>query len=162
MSGVYCLCAVKPRQTLLSCTKYRTKIRWNLKSRSICLRQNIARPQKLAWCKSPFNARSTSWKPAANVRLLLRFHAAVSVGREQHALQSLALAVVSVCFFRAVTLVCVYGTIAFCLVFSKNFNIITALSVNQSPILPQKIDSRGGLFRCKKGLHVNVGKMNFY
>ena len=22
--------------------------------------QNIARPQKLAWCKSPFNARSTS------------------------------------------------------------------------------------------------------
>ena len=75
--------------------------------------QNIARPQKLAWCKSPFNARSTSWKPAANVRLLLRFHAAVSVGREQHALQSLALAVVSVCFFRAVTAACVYGTIVF-------------------------------------------------
>ena len=50
----------------------------------------------------------------------------------------------------------------FCLVFSKNFNIISALSARQSPTLPQKIDSRGGLFRCKKGVHVNVGKMNFY
>ena len=76
--------------------------------------------------------------------------------------EPLALAVVSVCFFRAVTAAYVYGTIAFCLVFSKNFNIISALSARQSPTLPQKIDSRGGLFRCKKGVHVNVGKMNFY
>jgi len=28
--------------------------------------------------------------------------------------------------------------------------------------LSQKFDSREGLFRCKKGLHVNVGKMNIY
>ncbi len=34
----------------------------------------------------------------------------------------------------------------FCLVFSNRFNTITALSINQSPTLPQKIDSRGGLF----------------
>ena len=34
----------------------------------------------------------------------------------------------------------------FCIVFSKNFNIMSALSVHQSPTLPQKIDSRGGLF----------------
>ncbi len=41
---------------------------------------------------------------------------------------------------------CIYGTIAFCLVFSKNFNIMSALFVHQSPTLPQKIDSRKGLF----------------
>ena len=34
----------------------------------------------------------------------------------------------------------------FCLLFSKNFNILNALSDNQPPILPQKIDSREGLF----------------
>ena len=39
---------------------------------------------------------------------------------------------------------------------------MSTLFVHQSPTLPQKIDSRGGLFRCKKGVHVNVGKMNFY
>ena len=33
-----------------------------------------------------------------------------------------------------------------CQLFSVNFNIITALSVHQSPTLPQKIDSREGLF----------------
>jgi len=48
--------------------------------------QNIVRSQKLAWWKSPFNGRSTGWKPAADARLLLRLHAAVSVSREQHAL----------------------------------------------------------------------------
>ncbi len=37
-----------------------------------------------------------------------------------------------------------------------------ALSVHQSPTLSQKIDSRGGLFRCKKGLVCECGKMNFY
>ena len=37
-----------------------------------------------------------------------------------------------------------------------------ALSVHQSLTLPQKIDSRGGLFRCKKGLVCECGKMNFY
>ena len=117
---------------------------------------------KMAWWKSSVNARSTSWKPAADARLLLRLHDAVSAGREQCALQPLALAVVSVRIFRAVTHVCVYGTIVFCLVFSKNFNIITALSVNQSPILPQRIDSRGGLFWCKLGLACECSKMYFY
>ena len=33
-----------------------------------------------------------------------------------------------------------------CLVFSKKFNIMTALFAHQSPTLPQKIDSREGLF----------------
>ena len=49
-----------------------------------------------------------------------------------------------------------------CLIFSKNFNIVSALSVHQSLTLPQKIDSREGLFWCKKGWVVNAGKMNFY
>ncbi len=34
----------------------------------------------------------------------------------------------------------------FCLLFSKNFNILSALSDNQPPILPQKVDSREGFF----------------
>ena len=50
----------------------------------------------------------------------------------------------------------------FCLFFSKKFNTKSALSVHQMSTLPQKIDSRGGLFWCKKGLVVHVGKMNFY
>ena len=39
---------------------------------------------------------------------------------------------------------------------------MSALFVHQSPTLSQIIDSREGLFRCKKGLHVNVAKMNIY
>ena len=39
---------------------------------------------------------------------------------------------------------------------------MSGLFINQSPTLPQKIDSRGGLFGCKKGVVVHVGKMNFY
>jgi len=46
--------------------------------------------------------------------------------------------------------------------FSKNFNTKSAVFIHQPPTLPQKFDSREGLFRCKKGLHVNVGKMNIY
>ena len=36
--------------------------------------------------------------------------------------------------------------IFFCIVFSKEFNIMGALFVNQLPTLPQIIDSREGLF----------------
>ena len=68
-----------------------------------------------------------------------------------YALQPLALAVVSVRIFRAVA-ICVHTTeLLFCLVFSNNFNIMSALSAHQLPTTPQKIDSRGGLFWCKKG-----------
>ena len=51
---------------------------------------------------------------------------------------------------------------AFCLVFSRKFNIMSALFVNQSPTLPQKIDSREGLFGCKMGLACACGRMNIY
>ena len=50
----------------------------------------------------------------------------------------------------------------FCLVFGWDFNIMSALFFHQSPTLPQKIDSREGWFWCKKGLVVDVGKMNIY
>ena len=39
---------------------------------------------------------------------------------------------------------------------------MSALFINQSPTLPQKIDSREGLFGCKKGVVVHVDKMNIY
>ena len=39
---------------------------------------------------------------------------------------------------------------------------MSALSVDQSLTLPQIIDSREGLFWCKKGVVVNAGKMNIY
>ena len=48
----------------------------------------------------------------------------------------------------------------FCLVLSKDFNIMSALSAHQLPTTPQKIDSRGGLFWCKKWWVVNASKMN--
>jgi len=43
-----------------------------------------------------------------------------------------------------------------------DFNTKRALFVHQPPTLPQKIDSRGGLFCCQKGAVVHAGKMNFY
>ncbi len=39
---------------------------------------------------------------------------------------------------------------------------MSALSVHQSLTLPQKIDSREGWFRCKRGVVINAGKMNIY
>ena len=49
-----------------------------------------------------------------------------------------------------------------CQLFGTNFNIMSALSGNQSPTLPQKIDSREGSFWCKKGLAPACSKMYFY
>ena len=37
---------------------------------------------------------------------------------------------------------------------------MSALFAHQSPALPQKIDSREGLFRYKMGLIVNASKVN--
>jgi len=93
-----------------------------------------------------FSAVSTSRKPLVNGRLLLPFHDAVLVVREQHALQPFALAIASVHVFRAVVHSRLFTANLFCLVFSKKFNIMSALFVHQSPTLPQKIDSREGLF----------------
>ena len=118
--------------------------------------------QKVSWRKS-FNTFFTSWKLAVDGRLLLRLYDAVFVGCEQQAQQPLALVVVSARAFRAVNYERVCGIIVFfCLVFSRKFNIKSGHSVHQSLTLPQKIDSRGGLFWCKKRLACACGKMNFY
>ena len=49
-----------------------------------------------------------------------------------------------------------------CNLFSKKFNTMSALFVHQPPTQPQKIDSRAGLFWCKKGLVREYDKMNIY
>ncbi len=46
----------------------------------------------------------------------------------------------------ACLLTCQPVSLKYCQLFSVNFNIMTALFVQQSFTLPQKIDSRGGLF----------------
>ena len=63
-----------------------------------------------------------------------------------NALQSLAQAVVSAYVLCAVAYARVCGIIASCLVFGEDFNILSVLFVHQLPALPQKNDSRGGLF----------------
>ena len=85
-------------------------------------------------------------KTACRWPITSRFHDVVAVVREQHALQPLALAAASACVFLAVAHPRVFTESLFCLVFSKKFNIISALFVHQSLTLPQKTDSREGLF----------------
>ena len=56
-----CLCAVKPRQTPRSCTKFRTKTRQNPRVCSICWWQNVAISQKVIR-RQLFKAVSTMLK----------------------------------------------------------------------------------------------------
>ena len=55
-----------------------------------------------------------------------------------------------------------YAAQSFCIVFGKKFNTKSGFFVHQPLTLPQKIDSREGLFCCKKGLARACCKMNFY
>ena len=155
LRGVYHLCAVKPRQTLLHVriTKQRYDKIWN--SAPICLSQNMVVSKEATRQKS-FLAFSTSWKLAVDGKLLLRFHDAASVGCERHALQPLAMAVVGANVFRTFARTRVCGTIWFCLVFSNKFNIMSTLSVHQSLTLPQKRDSREGWCWCKNGVSMRM------
>ena len=52
--------------------------------------------------------------------------------------------------------------IRICQFFGVIFNIMSAFFVHQPLTLPQKIDSREGLFWCQKGVVVHADKMNFY
>ncbi len=52
--------------------------------------------------------------------------------------------------------------VSFCKFFSKKFNTKSGLFIHQLRTLPQKIDSREGLFRCRKGLACPYGRMNIY
>ena len=70
--------------------------------------------------------------------------------------------IVNIRVFSAVAHARVYSIIFFCLVFSKKFNIVSALSAHQSLTLPQKIDSREGWFWCKMCCYVNANKLDIY
>jgi len=95
-------------------------------------------------------------------RLVLRLRNAVTAGCEQHTLQPVTPTVVNARALRAVSQARVCGKNVFCIVLSKKFNIMSALSGHQSSTLPQKIDSREGWFRCKKELACACSKMYFY
>ena len=137
------------------------EIWWNLKCCPICLWQNEAMFQQATWRKL-FHTFSTSWAPSCQWQITSACAWCCLRWPWQHALQPLALAAASVCVFLAVAHSCVFTESLFCLVFSKKFNIISTLFVHQSLTLPQKIDSREGLFWCKKGVVCECGKMNFY
>ena len=109
-----------------------------------------------------FNVFSTSRTPSANARLLLRLPDAASVGCELHARQPLVLAVVNIRAFRLRFLSARKRHNLLCLIFGKNFNIMSALFDHQTPTLPQKIDSREGCCWCKKRLVHEHYRMNFY
>jgi len=105
---------------------------------------------------------SSSFKLAVKYRLRLHFHSVVYAYCMHYYLQLLALVVVNVRVFCAVTYAHVHVSIIFCLFFSVKFNIMSALFVRQLPTLPQKIDSREGLSRCKGGVVLGCGRMNIY
>ena len=65
------------------------------------------------WCNNVGNAQNIVY----GVVFILRLHDAVAVGREQHALQPLALAVVGVRAFRAISQADVYGVAAFVVIY---------------------------------------------
>lgn len=67
-----CLCAVEPRQTPRSCTKFRTKTRQNLRVGSVCWWQNVAMPQKVIRRKL-FKAFSTRLKTACQWQMSSAF-----------------------------------------------------------------------------------------
>ena len=124
-------------------------------------RKTWLRLKKVAWGK-PFDVRYIGRNTSADARLLLRLLDAASVGCELHVRQPLALAVVNIRAFRLRFLSARKRHNLLCLVFGKNFNIMSALFVHQTPTLPQKIDSREGCCWCKKGLVHEHYKMNFY
>ena len=108
-------------------------------------------PQKVTWRKL-FNVFSTSWKLVANGRLFLCLHNAVSVSRGQNALQPFALAVVSVHAFRHRCLCMRTQHNLLCLVFSKKFNIMSALLANNRPPCRKKSILAKVRFDAKRGL----------
>ena len=127
----------------------------------ICLWKNAVVSQKVTWRKS-FKAISTNQETGCQWQITsafawccLRwpwaacFATARSCGRKQR------------CFLCHCLYACMRQN-CFCLVFGKKFNIISALFIHQPLAMPQIIDSRAGLFRCKLGLVCEYSKMNFY
>ena len=87
----------------------------------------------------------------ADGRLLLRLHDAVIVVREQPAPQPLALVVANLHVFRAVAHLRVFTIRWFCLIFSKNFNIMSAFFVHQRPPCRKKSILAKVCFDAKSG-----------
>ena len=136
-------------------------MQWNMKFFLICLWKNVVMSQKVIWRKS-FNAFFTSQETGCQWQITsafawccLRwpwaacFATARACGRKQR------------CFLCRCLCACMRQN-CFCLVFGKNFNIMSACFSHQLFVRPQIIDSRAGLFWCKLGLVCECGKMNVY
>ena len=90
-------------------------------------------------------------KLAVNDRLLLCLHDAVSVGRGQNAMHPFAMVVVSVCAFWLRCLCMRTQRNLFCLVFSKKFNIMSAVFANNRPPCRKKSILAKVRFDAKRG-----------
>ena len=101
-------------------------------------------------------------KLVANGRLLLPLHDAGSVGHEQHALQPLVLAGVSVRAFHAVAYARVYDIVVFVLFLVEILTLWVSFPLTNRPPCPKKIDSCEGWLWCKKEILLHASKMNFY
>ena len=106
--------------------------------------------QKIPWLKL-FNPFFHKPKLSANGGLLLHFHNSVAVGRGQYALQPFAQMAVSAHTFRTVAHVRVCDTVVFCIVFGKNFNIMSAFAVRQSSTCRKKSILARVIFDAKSG-----------
>ena len=131
-------------------------MRQNPKFSLICVWQNVGTP-RIVTCWMPFSTWSTSWK-----------HLSCGIGMRKRSRLLLYVSYVLMSEWAYLCLNTIRRTINsftcqpvnFCKFFSKYFNTKSGLSIHQLPTLPQKIDSREGLFWGKKGLVVNVSKMN--
>ena len=124
--------------------KYKTKVRQYLKFCPICQLQNVIKSQKVARRQS-LNVFPTSrnWLPMADYFCVSMIQSRCP---QVACLQPFALAVA-----KRTRLPCHCPCARMrhnhlCLISSKDFNIMSTLSVHQSLTLPQKIDSREGLF----------------
>ena len=116
-----------------------------------------------SWLGISYSLRfSTSRKQAVNSILLLLFHDVVSAACEQPYPASPHTGGRKRTFFPCRCHAFICREIVFCLFSCQKFNIISALFGRQVSALPQKIDSREGLFWCKKGLACARSKMNIY
>ena len=116
----------------------------------------------LSWfCSTQDNKLLSIYKTLKVNTTSLRFHNTVSVCRGKHTLQPLVLAVVSVHVICSIGHAQACGSITFCLIFSTDFNIMSAIPVHQSHILPQKIDSHEGFGLILKGGSCKCGQNEY-
>ena len=133
----------------------------NLKFCCICLWQNVVMPQKTTRRKS-FNAFPTSQKTNSRWQITSAFPwCCLRWPWAACPATPCAGGCKRTCIRCRWARACTQYN-RFCLVFGKNFNIMSALFVHQSLTLPQKIDSHEGWFWGKKWVVCAYGKMNIY